>query len=215
MQVDRAHYCPDLSTAYSDAPQPIGHRATISAPHMHASAAESILPYLDPPAAFPTRSVRVLDIGSGSGYLTHVLAELAFANKANKAGEVVGVEHISQLTELGRTNMAKSADGRTFLEGGRVKFVTADGRNGHVSTESSAQSEDEGWDAIHVGAAAKTIHPELIEQLRKPGRMFIPVDDDEYGGSQHIWLVDKDEKGEVRTRKLFGVTYVPLTDAPA
>ncbi|RMY24767.1 hypothetical protein D0865_16374, partial [Hortaea werneckii] len=65
--VDRAHYAP--AAPYQDSPQPIGHRATISAPHMHAAACESLLPYLRPGA-------RVLDIGSGSGYLTHVLAEL-------------------------------------------------------------------------------------------------------------------------------------------
>lgn len=44
--------------------------------------------------------------------------------------------------------------------------------------------------------------------------MFIPVDDDESGYRQHIWVVDKDEKGEVKKKKLYGVSYVPLTDAP-
>lgn len=180
---------------------------------MHASAAESILPFLDPPATHPHRPVRVLDVGSGSGYLTHVIAELVFANKANRGGEVVGIEHINPLTESGRANMAKSADGRALLDTGRVKFITGDGRKGHVPTTSSDEAEDGGWDAIHVGAAAKKIHPELIEQLRKPGRMFIPVDDDN-GTGQHIWFVDKDVNGDVKTKKLYGVYYVPLTDAP-
>lgn len=44
-------------------------------------------------------------------------------------------------------------------------------------------------------------------------RLFIPVDD-EIGYSQHIWVVDKDEKGEVTRKKLYPVAYVPLTDAP-
>merc|ERR1712093_939634 len=48
LNVDRAHYCPDPEYAYEDSPQSIGHAATISAPHMHASAAESLLPYLKP-----------------------------------------------------------------------------------------------------------------------------------------------------------------------
>jgi protein-L-isoaspartate(D-aspartate) O-methyltransferase len=45
-------------------------------------------------------------------------------------------------------------------------------------------------------------------------RMFIPVDDGGIERSQYIWTIDKDEKGEVTKKKLFGVRYVPLTDAP-
>jgi protein-L-isoaspartate(D-aspartate) O-methyltransferase len=53
-----------------------------------------------------------------------------------------------------------------------------------------------------------------VDQLRAPGRMFIPVDDDDSGSGQHVWTIDKDEKGNVSKKKLFGVCYVPLTDAP-
>lgn len=45
-------------------------------------------------------------------------------------------------------------------------------------------------------------------------RIFIPVEDPKGYGDQHIWVVDKDEKGEVTKKKLYGVRYVPLTDAP-
>lgn len=85
-------------------------------------------------------------------------------------------------------------------------FVTGDGRKGW-----RGKGGEEGWDAIHVGAAAQGWHQELIEQLRGPGRLFVPVEE---GGLQHIWVVDKDEGGEVRRRKDMGVRYVPLTDAP-
>lgn len=44
--------------------------------------------------------------------------------------------------------------------------------------------------------------------------MFIPVEDSRGMGNQHIWVVDKDENGVVRKEKLYGVRYVPLTDAP-
>jgi protein-L-isoaspartate(D-aspartate) O-methyltransferase len=44
------------------------------------------------------------------------------------------------------------------------------------------------------------------------GRIFIPVEDSY--GDQYIWVVDKDEKGAVTKKKLYGVRYVPLTDAP-
>jgi protein-L-isoaspartate(D-aspartate) O-methyltransferase len=46
-------------------------------------------------------------------------------------------------------------------------------------------------------------------------RMFIPVDDEDDGWSQHVWRVDKDERGTITKKKLFGVRYVPLTDAPS
>lgn len=45
-------------------------------------------------------------------------------------------------------------------------------------------------------------------------RIFIPVEDSNGYGDQHIWVVDKDEKGVITKKKLYGVRYVPLTDAP-
>lgn len=210
-QVDRAHYAP--SHAYEDRPQSIGHGATISAPHMHACAVESLLPYLLPTEKNP--APRVLDIGSGSGYLTHILAELV-----GEHGTVVGVEHIPALAQLGEGNMSKSPEGRAFLASGRVKFRVGDGRKGWVEEEArdgeqeTVEKRGKGWDAIHVGASAVKLHDELVEQLRAPGRMFIPVDDDASRVEQFIWTVDKDGEGRVTRKKLFGVRYVPLTDAP-
>ncbi|KAG9230305.1 hypothetical protein BJ875DRAFT_507403 [Amylocarpus encephaloides] len=199
LKVDRAHYTPHPSTAYQDSPQSIGHSATISAPHMHASAATSLLPFLHPGA-------RVLDVGSGSGYLTALLAELVCCE--GKKGRVVGLEHIKELRDLGEGNMSKSERGTCLMEQGSVKFVVGDGRKGFIDEE----GEGECWDAIHVGAAAVELHQELIDQLRSPGRIFIPVEDER--GNQHIWVVDKNEKGEVKKKKTYGVRYVPLTDAP-
>ncbi len=45
-------------------------------------------------------------------------------------------------------------------------------------------------------------------------RMFIPVDDSPHGSGQHIWIIDKDENGQVHKKKEYGVNYVPLTDPP-
>lgn len=147
-QVDRGHYAP--AAPYEDSPQPIGFGATISAPHMHAAAAESLLPFL-------SSGARVLDVGSGSGYLTHVLANLV-----GQEGRVVGVDHISALVDLATKNMNKGVEGRELLARGQVVFVTADGRNGW--------KDEAPYDAIHVGAAAVEAHAPLIEQLKKPGR---------------------------------------------
>lgn len=193
--VDRGHYSP--TAPYSDSPQSIGHSATISAPHMHASAAESLLQYLHPKA-------RVLDIGSGSGYLTHVLANLI--GDGDTEGKVVGLDHIPELVDLANSNMGKSEEGRKMLETGKVRFIVGDGRKGFP--------EDGPYDAIHVGAAAATLHAELIDQLKSPGRLFIPVEDNKGYGDQWIWVVDKDENGKVTQKKKEGVRYVPLTDAP-
>ncbi|CAF3453275.1 hypothetical protein SNK03_009357 [Fusarium graminearum] len=206
LKVDRTHYAPAMP--YEDSPQPIGYSATISAPHMHASAVEHVLSYLLPSSASP--SPRILDVGSGSGYLTHVMAELV-----GEKGLVVGLEHIRQLKELGENNMAKSDQGRRFLETGKVRFRYGDGRKGWVEEpREGEQHEGTGWDVIHVGASAVEIHPELIEQLKAPGCMFIPVDDDKMGYNQHVWRIEKDGNGEVTKKKLFGVRYVPLTEAP-
>ncbi|PNS21393.1 Protein-L-isoaspartate O-methyltransferase [Sphaceloma murrayae] len=196
MAVDRAHFAP--ASPYSDSPQPIGHAATISAPHMHAAACESLLPFLKPGS-------RVLDIGSGSGYLTAVLAELV-----QPGGVVVGLEHISALRSLGETNMGKSDRGRELLREGSVRFVKGDGRKGW---KGGTGEEDQGWDAIHVGAAAVKMHEDLLTQLKRPGRLFIPVEDGD-GEGQSIWVVDKGPDGRVVKKRTMGVRYVPLTDAP-
>lgn len=174
---------------------------------MHGHACEYLVEYLRPGA-------RVLDIGSGSGYLTHVLANLVTGSPgAPDQGQVVGIDHIPELVELAQTNMNKSSEGRALQASGQVKFITADGRLGW--------KEGAPYDAIHVGAAAEKIHPVLIEQLRAPGRLFIPVESENdgsalswLGGGQYIWVVDKKADGSVQKEKVFQVSYVPLTDAP-
>ena len=181
---------------------------------MHASGCESLLPYLHP-------SARVLDIGSGSGYLTAVLANLVTGEK----GRVVGVDHIQGLVDLARKNVAKSEQGREWLQSGKIKFVKADGRLGYRDPDIAAaaaaadgprgememeEEEEEQWDAIHVGAAAKEAHEVLIRQLRRPGRLFIPVGE----GMQYIWVIDKGKDGKVTRKRDIGVRYVPLTDEP-
>jgi protein-L-isoaspartate(D-aspartate) O-methyltransferase len=117
---------------------------------MHAGASESLLPFLKP-------NSKVLDVGSGSGYLTHVLANLVAPT-----GTVIGVDHIQGLVDLANSNMGKSQDGREMLESKRVQFVKADGRLGYP--------EGGPYDAIHVGAAAASMHQSLIDQLKAPGR---------------------------------------------
>jgi len=157
---------------------------------MHANACESLLPFLKAGA-------KVLDVGSGSGYLTHVIAELV-----KPGGNVIGIDHIQGLVDLANINTAKSSEGRGLLDNGAIVFVKGDGRRGYP--------EGAPYDAIHVGAAAAVHHQELVDQLKSPGRLFVPVEED---GLQHIYVIDKKADGSVERKKEYGVRYVPLTDA--
>lgn len=70
------------------------------------------------------------------------------------------------------------------------------------NTHSSKSGSPAPYDAIHVGAAAPTLPPELIDQLASPGRMFVPVGT----YAQYILHVDKDEKGHVTQKQVMGVS---------
>ncbi|CDW98881.1 hypothetical protein [Sporisorium scitamineum] len=191
--VDRAHYVPAKRMAYQDSPQTIGFGATISAPHMHAHAAENLLPFLHPDA-------KVLDVGSGSGYTLAIFHHLISTGK----GKVIGIDHLQPLVDQANSNLV--ADGLAAeLKGGKIVNVCGDGRKG-VETEAP-------FDAIHVGAAAPGIPQPLLDQLKTPGRMFIPVEEQDGSREQNIYQVDKSETGEITKQKICGVLYVPLTDA--
>ncbi|KAI9652136.1 MAG: hypothetical protein M1829_001841 [Trizodia sp. TS-e1964] len=147
LAIDRADYAP--TAPYEDAPQPLGFGATISAPHMHAMALAQL-------RAFARPGAQVLDVGSGSGYLTAVLGELV-----KPGGRVLGIEHVPELVALAEGNMRKSLAGSEALESGRVRFELGDGRLGVGGP----------WDAIHVGAAADDeVVDRLVATLGVPGR---------------------------------------------
>ncbi|KAF9934713.1 hypothetical protein FBU30_000571 [Linnemannia zychae] len=185
LAVDRGHY--SRFKPYEDSPQTIGYNSTISAPHMHAAALESLAPFLTPGA-------KALDVGSGSGYLTVCMAEMV-----GPKGRAIGVDHIPELVEQAKRNTQK--DHPEFLQSNRVAFHTADGRAGYP--------QDAPYDCIHVGAAAYHLHKELVDQLKAPGRMFIPVGNE---GGQAIYVVDKDKDGNITQKPTMNVWYVPLTD---
>ncbi len=88
------------------------------------------------------------------------------------------------------------------MDSGRISFVAGDGRYGLPGQGP--------FQAIHVGAAAPEIPPQLVDQLGEGGRMVIPVGTH----TQELLLVDKstDGSGRVRIEKHGGVRFVPLTD---
>lgn len=189
--LDRADYCrPDAGLqAYADNPLPIGHAATISAPHMHAHALIQLKERL-------IDGANALDVGVGSGYLS-----AAMAHMVGERGTVHGIDYLPELVDMARTNIAKHSAGllSPSPSGGRarVSLAVTDGWKG-VPGHS--------FDAIHVGAAAATVPQALVEQLKPGGRMIIPVGTDE----QALMAIDKDEDGAVHQRRLMLVRYVPL-----
>jgi protein-L-isoaspartate(D-aspartate) O-methyltransferase len=128
----------------------------------------------------------VLEVGTGSGYQAAVLAELV--------DQVHSIEIIPGLAE----SAAERLDALGF------ENVETHLGDGYYGVEAAAP-----FDAIVVTAAATSVPPPLIGQLKPGGRMVIPV-----GSSfslQHLMIVEKDEAGRVRTRQTLAVRFVPLT----
>ena len=180
--------------AYRDKPQPIGWKATISAPHMHAIVLELLTSsHLD-----GVKDVRILDVGCGSGYLAAVFGRII--QGLGLGGCCIGIDYIPELVALSEANMRRNdAD---LLEEGTVRLRTGDGWQG--------APEDGPYHAIHVGAGAAAVPDALVDQLAAGGRMVVPVDNDFVG--QDLILIKKDEEGKLTETKLMGVFFVPLVD---
>jgi protein-L-isoaspartate(D-aspartate) O-methyltransferase len=136
--------------------------------------------------ARPGRGDRILEIGTGSGYQAAVLAELAGTVHSIEIIEPLGIQATRRLDALGYRNVETRIG------------------DGYYGWEAAAP-----FDAIVVTAAAPSVPPPLLAQLKPGGRMVIPV-----GGSfftQTLMLVEKDAGGRARTRQLLPVRFVPLT----
>ncbi|KFK34124.1 hypothetical protein AALP_AA5G104400 [Arabis alpina] len=188
--IDRGIFVPDRSSAYVDSPMLIGYNATISAPHMHSLCLQLLENHLKP-------GMRVLDVGSGTGYLT-----ACFAVMVGSEGRAIGVEHIPELVASSIKHIEASA-ASPLLKEGSLSVHVGDGRQGWA--------EFAPYDAIHVGAAAPEIPEALIDQLKPGGRLVIPV------GNlfQDLKVVDKNSDGSVSIKSETSVRYVPLTSREA
>jgi len=163
----------DVRLAFYDGPLSIGFGQTISQPYIVAYMTDALR--LD-------GTEKVLEIGTGSGYQTAVLAELA--------SDVYTVEVVRELSKRAREILGR-------LGVGNVHFRIGNGWNGWP--------EEAPFDAIIVTAAPPFVPPALVDQLAGGGRMIVPVGDLE----QHLELIEK-LNGEIRTERLIGVRFVPM-----
>jgi protein-L-isoaspartate(D-aspartate) O-methyltransferase len=161
--------------AYDDGPQPIGSAQTISQPYMVARMTELL--------ALGEAS-RVLEIGTGSGYQTAVLASLA--------AEVWTVERIPELA--GRAEALLLDLGHT-----NVHVISGDGTLGFPDAAP--------YDAILVTAAAPSVPATLRGQLAIGGRMVIPVTE---GHSQELLLIERTDERSFRETVELRCVFVPL-----
>jgi len=164
------------AAAYVDEPLPIGDRQTISQPFIVAYMTE----FLD-----LAKTDKVLEIGTGSGYQTAVLAEIA--------SEVWTVEIIPSLAASARRTLEA-------LGYGNIRFRVGDGSGGWP--------EEAPFDAIIVTAAPEDVPAALKGQLRDGGRMIIPVG----RGDQTLQLIRRMGDRMIDTR-LLSVRFVPLRGA--
>jgi protein-L-isoaspartate(D-aspartate) O-methyltransferase len=165
---------PDMAPyAYSDEPLPVGEGQTISQPY--------IVAYMSEALALTGRE-RVLEVGTGSGYQTAILAELA--------AEVYTVELITSLAVRAQDVLA----GMSYTN---IRFRVGDGGQGWP--------EAAPFDRIIVTAAAPSMPPALRQQLRDQGRLIIPLGSD----NQELVLVVRQDNEFVLTR-LLPVRFVPL-----
>jgi len=161
--------------AFRDAALPIGARQTISQPTIVALMTDAL--ELEP-------EHRVLEIGTGSGYQTAVLAELA--------REVYTIERQPELADLARRRLRHLGyDG--------VEVVVGDGTLGLPARAP--------FDRILVAAGAPAAPGALIEQLAPGGRLVIPVGDQR---DQQLVLITRSADGELAERSLGPVRFVPL-----
>ena len=166
----------DISAAYVNRPLAIGHGQTISQPYIVAVMTD----LLDLAA-----SDRVLEIGTGCGYQTAVLAEVA--------GRVYSVEVIEALATRARRRLAD-------LGYANVEVRTGDGFQGWP--------EEAPFDAVMVTAAPPRIPATLAGQLKAGGRMVVPVG--RQGETQTLVLGVKQADGTLKTRKTLPVAFVPM-----
>ena len=180
-RVPRHEFVPEIlqRDAYGDHPLPIGEGQTISQPYIVAA----MLEYLA-----IQETDRVLEIGTGSGYVTALLSLLC--------AEVYSVERHAPLATVAESTLHR-------LEYRNVKIRVGDGSQGWPKYAP--------FDAILVSAATPGMPPALFVQLREGGRMMVPIGP---SSSQELQLIRK-VGGQPEVKILEGCRFVPLVEGSA
>ena len=175
-RVPRHEFIPEpyRAQAYEDHPLPIGDGQTISQPYIVALMLESLR---------LTPNDKVLEVGTGSGYVAALLGELA--------AQVFSIERHASLAEKARNLLAA----RGYTD---VRVFTGDGALGLPASAP--------FDAILVSAAAPQVPPALLSQLRDGGRMIIPIGSPDSQQLQFIRMVNGHAVNSFREP----VRFVPL-----
>lgn len=162
-----------------NAPLPIGYGQTISQPLTVAFMLELLQPQ--------PKDV-ILDVGSGSGWQTALLAYCV-----GKTGKIIGIELLSDLAEFGKRNIAKY----NFISKGTVEIVSGDGSKGFL--------REAPFDKIISAASARKLPEEWKKQLMVGGRLVAPI-------GESIWLIVKKSDKEFEGTEFPGFVFVPLIE---
>lgn len=166
--------------AYEDTALPIGQGQTISQPFVVALMTQTLL---DRPRT------RLLEVGTGSGYQTAILATIGKLD--GRIGKVFTVERLGSLIERARERL-------TAMGARSVRFRHGDGYQGWP--------EEGPFDGILVTAAPRVVPEALLEQLAPGGRLVVPVGADSI---QELTVYDRTERG-IERRTVDQVRFVPL-----
>ena len=128
---------------------------------------------------------KVLEIGTGSGYQAAVLSKIA--------KHVYTIEIVEPL----------AVNAKKVIEKNNYNNITVKIGDGYKGWEDHAP-----FDRIMVTAAPKKIPEKLVEQLKNGGKMIIPFGDNSL--SQYLWIVEKDENGNIKKEKVLPVRFVPM-----
>jgi len=177
LRVPRHLFVPEplASLAYEDRPLPIGFEKTISQPFMCALMTDLLV---------PEPSDVVLEIGTGLGYQTAILAELV--------GHVWSIEIVEELGEGGQQRL-------NDLGYRNVEIRIGDGSRGW--------SEHAPYDKIIVAAAHEKLPEDLLAQLKPGGRLVMPLGSAE---NQQLTVATKDDAGGIHKREIIPVRFTRL-----
>ena len=174
LTVDRANFVKNKNHAYNNIPLKIGEGQTISQPATVAFMIELLSPRADQ---------TVLDIGSGSGWTTALLAQII-----GKRGRAIGLEIRKNLVKIGQKNLAKYNFSWAKIQIAQKYALGIPGKT---------------FDRILVSASSETLPEELKLQLKKNGILVMPI-------KNSIFRVKKFSKNKFKIEEFPGFIFVPL-----